>query len=144
MGIVRVCAAAAAAAAAAVLLYSLRSFPHRDRCLPSLLLLLFAWYAAGGVVAVPARSRPVALNPRQKCTNFHNNAICLYAIALTAICFCAAAAAATAVVVYSLRSFPQQCLPPLLLVLLLLLLLALLRFPRLLLLSFVHTCHFYL
>ena len=63
--IVRVCAAAAAEAA--VVLYSLRFFPHRGRCLPSLLLLLFTWYAVGGgAVAVPARSRPVALNPRQK------------------------------------------------------------------------------
>ena len=59
--------AAAAAAAAAVVLYSLRSFPHRGRCLPWLLLLLFTWYAAGGgVVDVPARGRPLALNPTQK------------------------------------------------------------------------------
>ena len=64
MSIVRV--SAAAAAAAAVVLYSLRSFPHRERCLPFLLLLLFTWYAVGGVVAVPARSRRLALNPRQK------------------------------------------------------------------------------
>ena len=63
--IVRVCAAVAAAAA--VVLYSLRSFPHRGRCLPSLLLLLFTRYAVGGVaVAVPVRIRPLALNPRQK------------------------------------------------------------------------------
>ena len=63
--IVRVCAAVAAAAA--VVLYSLRSFPHRGRCLPSLLLLLFTWYAVGGgAVAVPARSRPLTLNTIQK------------------------------------------------------------------------------
>ena len=37
-GIVRVCATAAAAAA---VMYSLRSFPHRGRCLPPLLPLLF-------------------------------------------------------------------------------------------------------
>ena len=55
MSVVRVCAAAAAAAA--VVLYSLHSFPHRGRCLPSMLLLLFTWYAVGGVVDVPARSR---------------------------------------------------------------------------------------
>ena len=52
--------------------------------------------------------------------------------------FCAAAA----VVVYSLRSFPQQYLPPLLLLLFPLLLLALLLFPRLLLLRFLHICHY--
>ena len=64
MGIVRVCAAPAATAA--VVLYWLRSVPHRDRCLPSLLLLLFTWYVVGGVVAVLARSRPLASNPRLK------------------------------------------------------------------------------
>ena len=142
MGIVRVCAAAATAAA--VVLYNLRSFPHRDRYLPSLLLLLFTWYAfCGGVVAVPVRSRPLAQKPSQKILNFHS-AVSLCATAPTAICFRAAAAAATAIVIYSLRSFPQQRLPPLLLLLLLLTLLALLLFPWLLLSSFFHTCHFYL
>ena len=64
MGIILVCTAAAVAAA--VVLYSLRSIPLRDRCPPSLLLLLYTWYAVGGgVIAVPARSRPLALNPRQ-------------------------------------------------------------------------------
>ena len=53
----RVCAAAAAAAP--VVLYSRRSFPHRGRCLPSLLLRLLTSYAFGGVVVtLPARSRP--------------------------------------------------------------------------------------
>ena len=113
---VRVCAAVAAAGA--VVLYSLRYFPHGGRCLPSLLQLLFTWYAVGGgVVAVPARSRPLALNPRQtKCTH---NSIFFCATAPTDICFCAAAAAgaaaATAVVVYNLCAFPQQCFPLLLL-----------------------------
>ena len=65
MGIVRGCAAAAAAAS--VVLYSLRSFPHRDRCLPLLLLLLFTWYTVVDVVAVPARCRPPALNLQPRC-----------------------------------------------------------------------------
>ena len=53
IGIVRVCTAVATAAAA-VVVYSRQSFPHRDRCLPLLLLLLFTWYSVGGgVVAVP-------------------------------------------------------------------------------------------
>ena len=153
MGTVRVCAAAAAAApaaAAAVVLYCLHSFRLRDRCLPSLLLLLFTWYTVGGdVVAVPAPCRP--LSTKSKTNNVLISKmpfVCLRATAPTAICCCAAAAAAaaaTAVVVYSLRSSPQQCLPPLLLVLLLLPLLALLLFPRLLLLlNFFHTCQFHL
>ena len=77
MGIVRVCAAAAAAAV--VILYSWISFPHRGRCLTSLLMLLCTCYAVGGgVVAVPAASRPLALNPRQKRFNFRN--VILYAL----------------------------------------------------------------
>ena len=65
MGMVHVFPAAAAAVVV-VVLYSLHSSSHRSRCLPSLLLLLFTWYAVGGgVVAVPARSRPLALNPRR-------------------------------------------------------------------------------
>ena len=68
MSIVRECAPTAAAAA--VVLYSMRSFPHRHWCLPSLLLQLFTWYAVGGVVvAVPARSRPLAIYPTQKTYN---------------------------------------------------------------------------
>ena len=65
---VRVCAAVAVAAAAAAVLYSLCSFPHRGRCLPSLLLVLFTWKSVGAAAAVPARSRPLALIPRQKRT----------------------------------------------------------------------------
>ena len=63
-GIVHVCTIVAAAAA--VFMYSLRFFPHRDRWLPPLVLLLFMLLFLVFVVAVPPRSRPSALKPRQK------------------------------------------------------------------------------
>ena len=74
MGIVRVCTAAAAAAA--VVLYGLGSFRHRGRCLPSLFLVWFTWYAVvGDAVAVPARTRPLALNPSQTTYQVFHNAM---------------------------------------------------------------------
>ena len=53
-GIARVCAAAAAAAA--VVEYSLRPFPHRDRCLPPLLLLFTRYAVDVGVTSCCSRT----------------------------------------------------------------------------------------
>ena len=97
-----------------------------------------------GVVAVPARCRPSALNTRKKHDNIK---ILLCKLQPRCLCHvfyytsshrdrgivrvCATAVAAAAVVMYSLRSFPHRdrCLPPLQL-LFMLLVLALLLFPR--------------
>ena len=55
---------AAAAAATAVVMYSLRSFQYRNRQMSTAAAAVVV-YAVGGVVAVPARSRPSAQTPRQ-------------------------------------------------------------------------------